>query len=164
MSITEQIITYPHEVLIKKTVTITKKELKGELKTILTEVKKYVEENKGVAGLALPQIGLSKKAFVAKLMLDGKEKTEIFINPRIQLFPKERQTEHDNEGCLSIPGEFFKVERFLKVKIIYQDLNFKGHELILKDWNARVVQHENDHLNGILISQIGERAPSEVMH
>ena len=56
----------------------------------------------------------------------------------------------DIEGCLSIPGVFGKVERFKSVKIKYQDLKGKQHEEEVNGFLARVIQHEYDHLEGIL--------------
>lgn len=160
MKIAEQIVTFPNETLTKKAAVITKNELKGTLNTILTQVKKYVEEDNGTAGLALPQVGISKRAFIAKLIIDEKELTEIFINPRI--IPIDRKKIMRNEGCLSIPNEEFTVERFSGVEVFYQGLNGKAKSIKLKNWNARVVQHELDHLNGVLISQIGERVITEI--
>lgn len=163
MTIAEKIVQFPHEVLMQKASMITNQELKGELKSILNEVKQYVEEDKGVAGLALPQIGISKKAFVAKIVLNNVEKTLIFINPQIRILPQDRaKKEKDFEGCLSISGEEFEVERFLKIQVFYRNENWKTMELKLSGRNARIVQHEFDHLNGVLISQIGEKVASEI--
>ena len=153
MNIEEMIVTSPNEVLVKKATTISKKDLK-ELSAILSKTRQYVENTEHAAGLALPQLGISKRAFVAKIRTNDKETTEIFINPRILPFDKEKKA--GIEGCLSIPNEDFTVERFYGVEIMYQGLNGKAKKTRLKGFNARVVQHEYDHLNGVLISEIGK--------
>lgn len=143
----------PEEVLTKKATLLSKTELKKEYQTVLLEMKKYVEQNEQVAGLALPQVGISKRAFIAKLDVGDTTYTEVFINPSIVPFDKEKKV--GKEGCLSIPGQEFLVERYHGIEVIYQGSNGKAKKLKLKGFNARVVQHEYDHLNGILISEIG---------
>ena len=95
-------------------------------------------------GLAAPQIGISERFF----MYDAGERLNVVINPEIL----ERSVEADfgEEGCLSIPDIFEKVPRALKIKVRY--LNRQNHEEIreLEGYEARVFQHEFDHLNGKL--------------
>lgn len=87
---------------------------------------------------------------MVKLRIDNQQITEIFINHRIILFDKEKMEEV--EGCLSIPDQDFMVERFYGVEIIYQGINGKAKKMRLLGFNARVIQHESDHLKGVLIS------------
>lgn len=73
---------------------------------------------------------------------------EIMINPKITYFSK--KTNIDEEGCLSLPGITWDVERFNEIEVEYLDINWKKNKVRLKDLNARIVQHEIDHLDGIL--------------
>jgi peptide deformylase len=121
-------------------------------------------------GLAAPQIGLAKRLFTAlKTQKDDKptpedapppqtieEKRErwgvvgefVMINPKI--LHKEGEA-FDLEGCLSIPGLYIEeVPRNYKLKLRYQDLTGQSHELEAEGHFARVIQHELDHLNGVL--------------
>ncbi len=95
-------------------------------------------------GLAAPQIGISERFF----MYDAGEKLNVVVNPEI--LERSLETEFGEEGCLSIPDIFEKVPRALKIKVKY--LNRQNHEEIreLEGYEARVFQHEFDHLNGKL--------------
>lgn len=111
------------------------------------------------AGLAAPQVGKQFRIFVADLtraisLLPEKERLKIpiqpmvFINPKI-IFSSQKKEEYE-EGCLSIPNLPITVKRPYKVKFSYLDRNFKQHEIEGKGPVASVLQHENDHLNGVL--------------
>ena len=68
------------------------------------------------------------------------------------------------EGCLSFPGIAAEVERFKQLKVRYQDLDGKQQEMIAKDFLARIIQHETDHLNGVLfIEHLGFQERKEAM-
>jgi len=100
--------------------------------------------NNNGCGIAAPQVGVHKRLFVAVL---DKERIELFINPAI--LEHSEETEIGTEGCLSIPEKCGDVERYKKIKIKY----FDGKENVTKDYedmNARIIQHEYDHLNGVL--------------
>lgn len=104
-------------------------------------------------GIAAPQVGESLQIFLMK-----PEKTSpitVVINPQIELLGElaERKTKNGNdllEGCLSIKDVWGTTKRFKKVKLTYLDETGKTHEEIFEDFPARVVQHEYDHLQGIL--------------
>ena len=98
-------------------------------------------------GIAGNQIGLSNKICSIKLN-NGNWAT--LINPIIKEYNGEI-IEHE-EGCLSIPNKLFTVKRNTKIKIEYNDLNYKIKNLNLKGLEAIIAQHEIDHLNGVLIS------------
>jgi len=95
-------------------------------------------------GLAAPQVGILRRAFV--ISLDGKDFYE-FVNPKI-IFEKGMQS--DEEGCLSIPNQHAYVKRPRKVIIQAYDRHGEGFELTAYDRFAVAVCHEMDHLNGIL--------------
>ena len=101
--------------------------------------------------LASPQIWVNKRIVVIS-QLDKKLKniifSEILVNPEI--IEKSKKTEIHEEWCLSLPWIEAEVERPYKVKIKYQDLDGKFHELNATWFNAAIVQHEIDHLDGIL--------------
>ena len=99
---------------------------------------------KGI-GLAAPQIGIPLRLFVTDVPGD---KPRIFINPIITVFSGEMDTK--NEGCLSLPGVNEMVKRSSRIKVTATDL--KGREFVLECGGmlARCIQHEYDHLDGIL--------------
>ncbi|MEG1555076.1 MAG: peptide deformylase, partial [Rikenellaceae bacterium] len=103
-------------------------------------------------GLAAPQVGKSIRLFVIDtnpFMDEDKEGiVKVFINAEIiERFGEE---EYFNEGCLSVPGINEDVLRYNKIRIKYLDENFVAHEEVFDDVAARVIQHEYDHLEGML--------------
>ncbi|HYW94118.1 MAG TPA: peptide deformylase [Bacteroidales bacterium] len=116
------------------------------------------------AGLAAPQVGMDLRIFLADSKtsykyLDEDERewfigdkgiTETFINPVIT--SRSQETWSDDEGCLSIPGIWDEVERPLTITIEYYDRNFEKQVKEYSGKTARVIQHEYDHLEGILFS------------
>ena len=115
---------------------------------ILNLAKDMIETmtKKDGVGLAAPQIGKNIRLFVVHPTLSKKT---VFINPEISKISK--QTDVTEEGCLSLPGIFIKKERAKSLKIMATDENGKEFKLKAKNLLARVIQHEIDHLNGILI-------------
>ena len=106
-------------------------------------MKIIINKKKGI-GLAAPQIGILKKIILAKIS----GKNTVMINPEIIEFSLEEK--NMEEGCLSIPGFFAQVFRPIEIKVKFRDENFTEKIINLSGINARVVQHEIDHLNGIL--------------
>ncbi|TSC58195.1 MAG: peptide deformylase [Candidatus Peregrinibacteria bacterium Greene0416_19] len=96
-------------------------------------------------GLAAPQVGQSIR--LCLVPLEGKLKA--LVNPQITW--RGPETRIDEEGCLSLPDVWLPVERAVEVALAYTDLKGKPQERHLRDFEARVVQHEIDHLDGILI-------------
>ena len=99
-------------------------------------------------GLAAPQVGILKRLFVMDCSVgkDGKKKLAL-INPVIEL---EEGTQEGDEGCLSFPGIYVKVERPQRVTVRAQDINGSEFTLDVMDLEARCVEHETDHLDGEL--------------
>jgi peptide deformylase len=97
-------------------------------------------------GLAACQIGKNIRLFVVNPNLSEKW---IFINPEITKISK--KTELMEEGCLSLPNVFVKTKRAKSIKIKAIDEKGKEFKIKARDMLARVIQHELDHLNGILI-------------
>lgn len=105
-------------------------------------------------GLAAPQIGKSIRIFVvdATSLADEdpelKDFKKVFINPRLQIIGEE--TLVMNEGCLSLPKIREDVVRYNKVRLTYHDEDFNYYEEEYEGLKARVIQHEYDHLDGVL--------------
>lgn len=100
-------------------------------------------------GLAAPQVGEMKRVVVMDLAKEGEKPDPIvMINPEILKFSEE--TEISEEGCLSIPELYYEVERPAEVTVRYTDLEGNVVEREAKDRLAVCVQHELDHLDGVL--------------
>lgn len=140
---------YGEAILRKKAEPIT--EFDEALERIVEEMKVKMVEASGV-GLAATQIGLDMSLFVAKLG----EEVYVFANP--ELVPLSTDSETSEEGCLSVPGVWVDVERYLKVRLRAQDIKGNHVEVELEAFPARIIQHEVDHLNGVLII---DRIPPE---
>ena len=154
------IVAYGAPVLKKEADEITKDYPK--LDQLIENMWETMYASNGV-GLAAPQIGLSIRLFVidaAPFSEDEElEKEEIevlktfkkvFINPEI--IEEEGPLWEFNEGCFSIPDVREDVSRNERVKIQYFDELFQAHELVLTGLAARVVQHEYDHIEGVLFT------------
>jgi peptide deformylase len=118
------------------------------------ELEKFVEEMfstmylyEGV-GLAAPQVGVSLRLFVMDSREENNKGKKVVINPEILEYLGEEVSEE--EGCLSIPEIFEDVYRPEGVKVRYQDINGNVIEEELHGYQARIFQHEYDHLEGIL--------------
>lgn len=130
------------------------------------DLKKLVKDMKetmlivGGLGLAAPQVGVSARVFV--LILDYKGESERVIemvNPVILEHGDEVLL--DEEGCLSLPGLYGKVERWNRVMVEFYNVDGVRQVLELFGLDAREVQHENDHLDGILfVDRIKDREKS----
>ncbi len=115
---------------------------------LLDNMKETLKEAKG-AGLAAPQVGVPIRAVV----VDVEEGYFEFINPKF-IWKKGEQT--GPEGCLSVKGKAGTVTRPDKVKIIFQDRNGDKYSLVARDFFARAVCHELDHLDGILYTDLSK--------
>ena len=114
-----------------------------DLHNLLDEMKTTMIEKKGV-GIAAVQVGVLRQAIIIEV--DSGKFLEV-INPQIL---KTKGKVKGDEGCLSVPGFFCAVERPKYVKIKAQDRNGEFFEFEAKDYIARCVCHEIDHLNGVL--------------
>ncbi len=104
----------------------------------------YVEDG---VGLAAPQVGVSKQILVAcPTMKKGEE--FVIVNPVIY---ESVGREKGMEGCLSLPGISGEVIRAKKIRVRFLDRHGKAHDIEAKDFFARIIQHEMDHLDGVLM-------------
>lgn len=121
-----------------------------DFRAMLDEMYKLMKDTNGI-GLAGPQIDDSRRFFIIEV---DDSIRRVFINPQIMQMSKE--TCPYEEGCLSIPGEYEEIIRPEKIKIQALDENGKSFVLEADGILARAIQHENDHLNGILYIDRGD--------
>jgi peptide deformylase len=125
----------------------------GSLRKLVGDMFETMHANNGV-GLAAPQIGLSIRVLVAELEPNPKEKEKGFkvalCNPEIVKASDDLDT--GPEGCLSIPGWIGDVPRHTAVTVKGQTPEGKEVRIKAQDYYARVLQHEIDHLNGVLFT------------
>lgn len=106
------------------------------------------------AGLAAPQIGVPQRVVIAALQGNPRYPQaepfaeRLLINPRLEPLGSERQ--RGWEGCLSVPGLRGEVERWQRLRIEWRDATGGSHQEIAEGFKARVLQHECDHLDGVL--------------
>lgn len=148
------IYAYGQSVLRKKGKEITP-DYPG-LDTLINDMWETMYHANGV-GLAAPQIGKSIRLFVidtVQMMDEGEEAQgvkEVFINA--QKVEEAGEPWTYEEGCLSIPDIRGDVDRPEQVKLRYQDADFNEHVRVFSGLNARVIQHEYDHIDGILFTE-----------
>ena len=145
-----QVLKYPHSSLRQPNLEITQEELSsGEIKKIAKELFLVMYATQGV-GLAAPQVGINKKLMVYNPSGDKTKWLDevIMVNPKIVDFSE--ATAVESEGCLSFPGMNADVERSKWIKVEALNLKGKKTKKKFKGWEARIFQHEYDHLDGIL--------------
>lgn len=137
-----EIKKYPNPVLKRRSEEV--KEITPEIKELALAMMETMAVSQGF-GLAAPQVGELKRLIV----ILGEEKPQVLINPKI--LSSGKKTEILEEGCLSFPKFFLKIKRPKEVEVEF--LNLQGEKITVKAAGmlARVIQHEIDHLNGILI-------------
>ncbi len=142
-------------------------EITDDLRRLVADMIETFDENNGI-GLAAHQVGKPLALFVLRKYIhredDKWDVTEpiVYINPKILEYSDEMWVEE--EGCLSIPKIRLPVERPVRIKVEATDLEGKRFVEELEWQNARVVMHENDHINGVLyIDRVEEkfRKPAE---
>jgi peptide deformylase len=123
----------------------------GDLERLVERMSQLMVEANGV-GLAAPQVGVLRRLFVFRRGRDdeeGSEETIAVVNPRVVSSSEEREPE--DEGCLSLQGIQVPVERHLAIRLEAHDPAGARIELELEGIEARIAQHELDHLDGVLI-------------
>ena len=139
-----------HPVLRERAQILTPADLRHPLtQKLIDDMIETMHEYHGV-GLAAPQIHEGLRLFVALLDEDPDRDSEAFAVVNPEIVPNTDVKEEGWEGCLSIPDIRGLVPRFTDVTVRAVDRNGKKVELKLKDFAARVAQHETDHLDGIL--------------
>jgi len=138
------IITNPSPVLREKSTRVDEKKISSpEFKELCLNMAKAMKEKSG-SGLAAPQIGQN----IRLILVSSKSGPLCMINPKIT--KKSWRKEWGEEGCLSIPGIYGQVKRHKKLHCKYLDQQGKSVKITAEGLLARIIQHEIDHLNGVL--------------
>lgn len=120
-----------------------------KIKNLVKDLKDTVKEHKGL-GLAAPQIGHNLRVMVVNLNHGTEQAIQLpMVNPKVTFFSDTKSIAE--EGCLSLPGIYVNVERSTNIMVEFLTAENQKQTLHLKDLNARIVQHEVDHLDGVLI-------------
>lgn len=144
-----KILTHPNPILRKKSAALDLEKIDwAEFRTLLLDMEETMLKKDG-AGLAAPQIGQNIRLVVIR----HEDKTLFLINP--QITKKSWAREIEEEGCLSVLNEqgeiiYAPVERYKKVNCLYYDEKGQKQKIAAEKLLARVIQHELDHLDGVL--------------
>lgn len=146
-----KVYEYPHPILKQKAAKVDK--VDDELRRFLDDMLETMYVSAGV-GLAAPQVGISQRIVV----IDAEQESDdnghksgnpmYLVNPEIIWRSEEKVC--GEEGCLSVPDQRAEVERHAQVRVRYLDYNGQEKEILADDFLAIVIQHELDHLDGIL--------------
>jgi peptide deformylase len=145
-----EILIYPHKSLREKAQPVA--EVNEDLRQILAQMVQTMGEAPGI-GLAGPQVGIGQRILVVDISIMAKEGDEHpgllkVINPKILNWTG---TSLFEEGCLSLPGLLVEIERPAEVTVEYLDVDGHKQEIQAKGLLATALQHEIDHLDGVLI-------------
>lgn len=117
------------------------------LRRLVEDMRETMKAYNGV-GLAATQVGVTQRVFVVDVPLDDERRaTHTFVNP---VLDRREGSESGEEGCLSIPGVYEDVTRSLRVRARGVDEHGKPFEIVAEGFLARAIQHEVDHLDGVL--------------
>ena len=148
------IYTYGQPVLRREAEDINKDY--PELEQLIQNMYDTLAHSEGI-GLAAPQIGLPIRLVVIDLDVISEDLPEYkgyihtFINPYIEEYD-ETETDVSEEGCLSLPGIHEKIARPTRIRVSYLDEQFQQHDEWVSGYLARVMQHEFDHLDGVVFT------------
>jgi len=145
------IVKYPAEVLRQKAAPVER--VNKELRRLAEEMVRAMRSANGI-GLAAPQLGRSVRLLISA----AAGKPRAFFNPEILSAEGEQVAQ---EGCLSLPGLYGDVKRAAKVRVRFLDEENRVREETFEDLEARVMQHEIDHLDGVLFI---DRVEVETLH
>ena len=141
-----KIVIEPDPILRKKSDSLEK--VDDEIRKLLDDMLETMYAAPGI-GLAAVQLGILKRIIVIDISKDQEKKTPLFlINPEI--ISRSKKTSVYEEGCLSLPGHFAEIERPAECQVKFIDYDGKEKELVADGLLATCIQHEVDHLNGVL--------------
>ncbi len=152
-----EIVKYPHPALRWKSSPV--KAINAELRNTVREMFELMYAAKGI-GLAANQVALPMRLFVLNLTADPEEAEEefVFINPEIV---RRKGIQEAEEGCLSMPNLYGDVRRAEEIVVEAYGLDGQGFQLTVDELASRAIQHETDHLDGVLftdrMSEAGRR-------
>ena len=141
-----KILTEPNPLLRQKSKPVEK--VDDSIRRVMDDMLETMYDAPGI-GLAAIQIGVPKRIIVLDISKDPEKKEPMyFINPE-KIYTSKNQATYE-EGCLSVPGQFAEIDRPDKCHIKYLDYNGDSKELKADGLLATCIQHEMDHLEGIL--------------
>ena len=141
-----KIVIEPDPILREKSTPLEK--VDDKIRELLDDMLETMYAAPGI-GLAAVQIGILKRIIVIDISKNKEKKTPLFlINPEI--ISKSKKTSVYEEGCLSLPGHFAEIERPAECQVKFIDYDGKEKELVADGLLATCIQHEVDHLNGVL--------------
>jgi peptide deformylase len=141
-----KIVIEPDPILRKKSESLEK--VDDEIRKLLDDMLETMYAAPGI-GLAAVQVGILKRIIVIDISKDEEKKTPLFlVNPEI--ISRSKKTSVYEEGCLSLPGHFAEIERPAECQVKFIDYDGKEKELVADGLLATCIQHEVDHLNGVL--------------
>lgn len=110
-------------------------------------------------GIAAPQVGQSLRLVILRFNTEGRGGEEVFAAVNPEILERSEETVVGEEGCLSVPNIYGPVERARSVTFTYRDLDGAPHTRSVQDFDARIIQHEIDHLDGVLfIDRVTDRS------
>ncbi|MCI1019941.1 peptide deformylase [Microbacterium sp. C5A9] len=128
-------------------------EITDDIRTLVADMFETMDIAPGV-GLAAPQVGVPLRLYTYSYVDDDDQPWRgVIINPELWMVPLEPGAPDDDlesEGCLSFPGERFALRRSERVQVTGTDLDGHPVDIAVDGWRARIMQHEFDHLDGIL--------------
>jgi peptide deformylase len=149
-----KIVIAPNSILDKPCQKVT--EINSEIKGYIKDIKDTLENSEVPgAGLAANQVGIDKQICVVRDFYIGEGENETFkeyvlVNPIIKISSQKQAM--DWEGCLSVPDTFGLVKRYKKIRVDALDENGNKVKIDAEGFFARTIQHEVDHLNGIVFT------------
>ena len=151
------IVTLPDPILRRKARPVTR--FDADLQALVDDMIETMRQAPGV-GLAAPQVGVSERVIVVEFAEDEEGETAakklyVMVNPEIKKCSE--ASEPGIEGCLSVPGWQGEVERALEVTVKGQTRRGQPMKVKAKGWMARIFQHEIDHLNGVVFTDLASK-------
>lgn len=148
-----EIITLPNPILRRKAHKVT--DFDADFRALVEDMIETMREAPGV-GLAAPQVAVSQQLIVVEYGDDEDEKApkKLFVVANPEITERSEETEIGIEGCLSVPDLIGEVERNVSVTVKGQNRQGQPIKIKAKDWLARIFQHEIDHLDGIVYTDL----------
>ena len=141
-----QILTEPNKILREKSLNV--ESVDDDLRKLMDDMLETMYAAPGI-GLAAIQVGIPKRVIVLDIsQKEGKKDPMYFVNPEI--IDKSKDNSVYEEGCLSVPGQFAEIERPDQCHVKFLDYNGQQREIKATGMLATCIQHEMDHLEGIL--------------
>ncbi|MFP4377704.1 MAG: peptide deformylase [Spirochaetales bacterium] len=137
-----ELVCYPADVLKRRAVVVSDPR---SVEPYLAEMQRILRRNAGV-GLAAPQVGIAERFFVSEVRPG---RFCAFVNPQIEEHSKRVRV--SEESCLSLPDFFLKMQRYSWVEVSFSDETGARRRIKARGLLARIIQHELDHLNGVLL-------------